>query len=119
LVIHPLAAFFFDDFDFTLELVVDPLVVGKPVSLQLHDRFQVRGRHLLVVGRHVAAGEGVFTPAQCGDAARKLTRLQAGRALEHHVFQHMGHTAGAIDLIHGAHTHPQHVGPQWGPGGRA
>ena len=109
LVVHPLAALLFDDFDLAAEFVIGPLVAGKAVGLQRHHGLQAVGRHLLVVRRHVAAGEGVVAPAQGGHAARILARLHTRGALEHHVLQRMGHAAGAIDLVHRAHPHPQHV----------
>ena len=102
-------ALFLDDFDFTLELFVVPLGVGKTVGFQLHHLFKAGGRNLLVVGGGIAAGKSVVAPAQSRNAARKLTGLEGGRAFEHHVFKGVGHARAAVHLVHRAHPHPQHV----------
>ncbi|MNV03367.1 hypothetical protein D3C71_936300 [compost metagenome] len=109
LVFGAQAALFLDDLQLLLELVIRPVVVGKPVGFELHHIFKPVGRDLLVVTRVVAAGECVFAPAQSRHTPRELARRQRLGALEHHVLQHMGHTRGAVHLVHGAHAHPHHV----------
>ena len=91
------------------ELVIGPAVVDKPIRLQTHHIGQaVGGNHLEVAGV-VAAGEGVLAPPHGCHTARKLARRHAGRALEQHVLQHMGHAGMTIHLVHGADPHPEHV----------
>ena len=102
-------ALFLDDFDFLAKLFVGPLVVGKTVGFELHHFFEAAGRDLLKVAGVVLGSESVFSSAECRHAARELARRQPGGALEHHVFEHMGHTAGAIDFVHRPDTHPDHV----------
>ena len=103
------AALLFHHFKLFGKLLVAPLVVGKAVGFQLHHVGQPVRWNLLVIAGEIFAGEGIFLAAQRRHPARKLARFEIGRAFEHHVFEHMGHAAGAVHLVHGAHPNPQHV----------
>ena len=103
------AALFFHHRQFLGEFFVAVAVVGKAVRLQRHHVGQAVGGHLLVVAGVVHAGESVLAPAHGRHAARELARREFVGALEHHVFQHVGHAALAIDLVDRADAHPQHV----------
>ena len=103
------AALLFHHFQLFGKFGIGPLVVHQTVGFQLHHGVEPTGRNLLKVPGVVLGGEGVFAPTQRRHAARELARLKLCRALEHHVFEHMGHTAGAVDFVHRAHAQPDHV----------
>ena len=103
------AALLFHHLELFAKVVIAPLVVGKTVGLQRHHIRQTVAWYLLEIAGVVLAGESVFTPAQSGNTARKIARFDAWRSFEKHVLQEMGHPGGAIDLVHRAHPHPQHV----------
>ena len=108
-VVGTQATLLLDHFDFPLEFVIGPLVFRKTVGLELHHIAQTRRRYLLVIAGVVARGKGVLAAPEFGNPARKLTRCDAGRSLEHHVFEHMGHARSTIHFIHRARPYPHHV----------
>jgi hypothetical protein len=95
--------------EFALELVVRPLVVGEAVGLQLHHVLQPVRSGSAGSSRCSRAGEGVLAAAQGATRRENSPGASFWRALEQHVFQHVGDAAGAVDFVHRADAHVHHV----------
>ncbi|MNK92585.1 hypothetical protein D3C87_1127130 [compost metagenome] len=108
-VVGAQAALFHHDLHLAIELVLLDDEVGHAVGFQLHHLRQVLLGDLLVVEREVAVGHGVLAAAKHGDLARELAHRHLRRALEHHVFEHVGHARGAAHLVDAARAVPDLV----------
>lgn len=104
---HP--AFFHDDLDFLGVFGWVDIQVAHAISFELHHFFQLLFRYLLEIGRVVAAGKGIVTPACGSDALVEFAGADRRRTLEHHVFQHVSDARGAIDFVNAADAVPDHL----------
>ena len=109
LVVGAQAALFLDHLDLLLEGIVGHLQVGHAVGLERHHLAERLLGHLLEVGGVVVAGEGVVAATHGGHTLVELAGPHLAGALEHHVLEQVGHTGGAIHLVHRPHLVPDHM----------
>ncbi len=103
-------ALFHHDLHLALEILGADHQVGHAIRFELHHPRQMLLGDLLEVHREIAIGHRVLAAAERGDLPRELARPDLGRALEHHVFEHMGHAGGAADLVDTADAIPDLMG---------
>ena len=84
--------------------------VHHAIRFQLHHAAQMLLGNALIVGRRIVRGRCVVAPAEPGDDARKLSRLDLAGRLEHEVLEEMGDARGSPRIVRSAGAVPHHVG---------
>src|SRR3989344_2176408 len=106
LVLGAPAALFHHHLDLLAKILIGQRQILQAVGFEFEGNRQARFFQLLEIGSVVVTGEGVLASAVFGDDARELIGSVLGRALEHHVLEHVRDAGDALGLVLAAHPVP-------------